>query len=116
MDQREVLTIMKWHRAAAGLVVNIALPGNVTNQAGSAPGIPTFAIGTIDAAALAGADRGGPPGTSKAEEIIVLVTIPKAQRRRPPQSVSTIIDRVNLLDRAALRSDAEKSSATQPKF
>jgi hypothetical protein len=34
-DQREVLTIMKWHRVAAGLVVNIALPGNVTNQAGS---------------------------------------------------------------------------------
>jgi hypothetical protein len=30
--------------------------------------------------------------------------------------VSTIIDRVNLLDRAALRSDAEKSSAIQPKF
>jgi len=63
-----------------------------------------------------GADRGGPPGTSKTEEIIVLVTIPKAQRRRPPQFVSTIIDRMNLLDRAALRSDAEKSSAIQPKF
>jgi len=115
-DQREVLTIMKWHRVAAGLVVNIALPGNVTNQAGSAAGVPTFAIGTHDAAGLAGADRGGPPGTSKTEEIIVLVTIPKAQRRRPPQFVSTIIDRMNLLDRAALRSDAEKSSAIQPKF
>jgi hypothetical protein len=64
-DQREVLTIMKWHRVAAGLVVNIALPGNVTNQAGSAPGDPTFAIGTHDAAGLAGADRGRPPARAK---------------------------------------------------
>ena len=39
-------------RGAAAVVVNISIPGNVTNEAASAPGIPTFMIGNQDAAAL----------------------------------------------------------------
>ena len=34
------------------MLVNIAIPGNVTNEGASAPGVPTFMIGSDDAKAL----------------------------------------------------------------
>ena len=39
-------------KGAAAVLVNIAIPGNYTNHGRSAPGVPTFSIGTEDAAAL----------------------------------------------------------------
>jgi hypothetical protein len=39
-------------KGAAAVIVNISIPGNVTNEGASAPGVPTFLIGSQDAAAL----------------------------------------------------------------
>jgi len=47
-------------KGAAAVIVNISIPGNVTNEGASAPGVPTFLIGTQDAAALEKAMAAGP--------------------------------------------------------
>lgn len=39
-------------KGAAATILNIYIPGNVTNEAGGASGLPSFAIGNDDAAAL----------------------------------------------------------------
>ena len=77
---------------------------------------------------LAGADRGGNPGISKADEIIVLADHDSyfegafdhasgmATMIRLAEYFSKIIDRVNTLDRAALRPDALKSSTIPRTF
>ena len=39
-------------KGAAAVLLNIYIPGNVTNEAGGAPGIPSFAIGNEDAGRL----------------------------------------------------------------
>jgi hypothetical protein len=52
-------------KGAAAVLVNIAIPGNVMNEAASAPGIPTVAIGTEDATALEGLMARSPSGAVK---------------------------------------------------
>lgn len=47
-------------RGAAAVLLNIYIPGNVTNAAGGAPGIPSFAIGNEDAAQLRSLMEKGP--------------------------------------------------------
>lgn len=47
-------------KGAAAVLVNIAIPGNVTNETGGAAGLPTFAIGTEDAAKLESLMAKGP--------------------------------------------------------
>lgn len=47
-------------RGAAATVINIAIPGNVTNETGGAQGLPSFAIGSEDAAALKALMAKGP--------------------------------------------------------
>ena len=47
-------------KGAAAVLLNIYIPGNVTNSAGGAPGIPSFAIGNEDAAQLRGLMEKGP--------------------------------------------------------
>jgi hypothetical protein len=47
-------------KGAAAVLLNIYIPGNVTNYAGGAPGIPSFAIGNEDAAQLRGLMEKGP--------------------------------------------------------
>jgi hypothetical protein len=47
-------------KGAAAVILNIYIPGNVVNQAGGAPGLPSFAIGNEDAAHLKGLMEKGP--------------------------------------------------------
>jgi hypothetical protein len=47
-------------KGAAAVLLNIYIPGNVTNEAGGAAGLPTFAIGNDDAAHLRGLMEKGP--------------------------------------------------------
>jgi hypothetical protein len=48
------------HKGAAAVLLNIYIPGNVTNYAGGAPGLPSFAIGNEDAARLRALMEKGP--------------------------------------------------------
>jgi len=47
-------------KGAAATILNIYIPGNVVNEAGGARGLPSFAIGNEDAAALRGLMEKGP--------------------------------------------------------
>jgi hypothetical protein len=47
-------------KGAVATLLNIYIPGNVVNEAGGAPGLPSFAIGNDDAAALRKLMENGP--------------------------------------------------------